>query len=163
MSPDPVLTAPAIIQFHIAVALIALVLGPVALWRNRRDRLHKIIGYIWVTAMTAVAVSAFLIPSHFSSVGLGPIHLLAAYALVGLWVAMAAIFRGDIKTHRETMMNLYVRGIALAGAFNFLPGRSVQRALIPEAEVLGYAIIAAALIWAFGAPLLALIGSRRTV
>ena len=38
---------------------------------------------------------------------------------------------------------------ALAGAFNFQPGRTMQQALIPGAEPVGYAIIAAVLVWAF--------------
>ncbi|MFK7875047.1 MAG: DUF2306 domain-containing protein [Paracoccaceae bacterium] len=149
MSLDPFLAASWQIQIHVVLALIALILGPVALWRKRRDRMHKMIGYIWVVSMTLASLVSFAIPSHFSPIGFGPIHLLSIYGLSGIYVAMRAIYRRDIRLHKEVMENLYVRGVALAGAFNFLPGRTTQRALLPDTPELGYVIIAAALIWAF--------------
>lgn len=153
MTFEPFLEASPAIQLHASAAFLALLLGPVALWRKRRDRVHKVVGYTWVVVMGLAALTAFAIPSHFTPIGLGPIHLLAVYALFGLYVAMRAIYRGNIREHKMTMENIYVRGVALAGAFNFLPGRTSQRALIPEAPELGYVIIAVVLIWAF-APLL---------
>jgi len=149
MTLDPVLTASPAIQIHIALASIALFLGPVALWRRRRDLVHRVVGYVWVLSLAGAAVGSLAIPSHFTPIGLGPIHLLSVYALWGLVVAMSAIWRGDVKTHRLTMQGIYVRGVALAGAFNFQPGRTMQQALIPGAEPVGYAIIAAVLVWAF--------------
>ena len=149
MSLDPFLEANLQIQLHVIAATLALFLGPIALWRRRRDRLHKVVGYIWVVAMGSAALIAFSIPSHFSPIGLGPIHLLAVYALWGIFVAMRAIYRRDIKEHKAVMENLYVRGLALAGALNFLPGRTSARALIPDSPELGYVIIAAVLLWAF--------------
>jgi protein-S-isoprenylcysteine O-methyltransferase Ste14 len=62
---------------------------------------------------------------------------------------MRAIYRRNISEHREVMQHLYVRGVMLAGAFNFLPGRTAQRSLIPETPELGYVIIAAVMVWAF--------------
>ena len=152
MTLEPFLEAGPVIQMHVVTATLALVLGPFALWRKRRDRVHKVLGYTWVTAMTAAALSALAIPSHFTPFGAGPIHLLALYALWGLHIAMRAVWRRDITEHRLVMENIYVRGLALAGALNFLPGRSTQRSLIPETPELGYVIIAVVLIWAF-APL----------
>ncbi|MGR3433300.1 MAG: DUF2306 domain-containing protein [Shimia sp.] len=149
MTLAPFLAAAPAIQIHAALALVALLTGPLALWRRRRDRLHKAVGYVWVVAMGGAALSAFAIPSHFSPIGLGPIHLLSVYALTGLWQAMRAIFRRDVATHREVMANMYVRGVCLAGAFNLLPGRTSARALIPDAPWIGYAVIAAVCLWAF--------------
>ena len=45
MSFDPLLTAPFQIQLHVGFAVIAIVLGPIALFRTRRDRIHRITGY----------------------------------------------------------------------------------------------------------------------
>lgn len=149
MSLAPYFQASSIIQFHVFFAAIALFLGPFVLWRRRRDPVHKIAGYIWVVAMGTAAGSALFIPSHFSPIGLGPIHVLSLFTFWGLYVAMAAIFRRDIKTHEETMKNLYARGVCLAGAFNFLPGRTTQRALIPEYEWVGYIVISLVVVWAF--------------
>ena len=73
---------------------------------------------------------------------------------------MRAIYRRDIVEHRMVMENIYVRGLALAGAFNFLPGRTTQRSLIPDTPELGYVVIAAAIIWAF-VPLIRAKRARR--
>ncbi len=149
MSFAPVIEAGFVIQLHIVSALIALVVGPFALWRKRRDRVHKVLGYIWVTSMGFAALISFAIPSVFSPIGFGPIHLLSIYGLYGLWVAMRAIFRKDVVLHKTVMENVYVRGLALAGALNFLPGRTSARSLIPETPEIGYVIIAVVVIWAF--------------
>ncbi len=118
----PFLDAPGIIQAHVVFALAGLILGPVALWRKKRDLLHKCVGYAWVLAMTAVAISALFIKSHFSPIGLGPIHLFSIFTLWGLHDAMKAVYRKDIRTHEAVMKNVYVRGLCLAGAFNFCLG-----------------------------------------
>ncbi len=162
MSLDPFLTASLQIQMHVMTAFLALCLGPVVLWRKRRDRVHKTLGYIWVVAMGSAAIISFWIPSHFTPIGFGPIHLLSLYGLSGLYIALRAIYRRDIATHKQVMENLYVRGVALAGAFNFLPGRSTQRSLIPDTPELGYVIIGAVLIWAFVPVFRSAAGNRRT-
>lgn len=149
MALEPILDASLTIQLHMALAFIALISGPAVLWRSRRDRIHKSFGYIWVTGMGGAALSGLLIPSHFSPIWFGPIHLFSVYALYGIWVAMRAIYRRDIRTHETVMRNMYVRGLCLAGAFNFLPGRTTARALIPDAQWLGYVVIGGVLIWAF--------------
>ncbi|MEO0357930.1 MAG: DUF2306 domain-containing protein [Pseudomonadota bacterium] len=152
MTLTPYLQAPVIVQIHVLLAATALFIGPFVLWRTRRDRLHKALGYVWVLGMGGAAISALFIKSHFTAIGLGPIHLLSLYTLWGIYIAMAAIFRRDVKTHRDTMQAMYVRGLCLAGAFNFLPGRSTQRALIPDHEWIGFVVIGVTLVWAF-APL----------
>ena len=144
---EPLLTAAPIVLTHTALALIALLLGPFVLWRNARDRVHKVLGYVWVSALTGAALVSFGITSPFTPLGLSPIHLLSVYALYGLWVAMRAIWRRDIALHRHVMQALYVRGVALAGAFNFLPGRTMQRTLIPDVPEAGYAIIGIVALW----------------
>lgn len=143
MTLDPLLNAAPLIQFHAGSALLAIALGPVAIHRARRDRLHKAVGYVWVLAMLSVALSAFLIPSFgLAVVGhLGPIHLLAMLALVSLWQGMRAILRGDVRAHRLAMRGLYYQGLAIAGLVNFLPGRRVNRAVFPEHPELGLVVI----------------------
>ena len=141
MTLAPFLVQPLEIQLHLAGALVALVLGPFALWRRRRDRLHKILGYAWVSAMALAVASSLFIESHWSPIFFGPIHLLTLYAGYGLWEGMRAILRGDVPTHRATMQALYCRGLLIAGAFAFLPGRTMQELLLPEAPQAGYLLI----------------------
>lgn len=141
----PFLTAPLPVQVHIVAALLALILGPFALYRQRRDRTHKVIGYVWVTAMSVLAVGSFLIPSHFTPVGIGPLHGFAVLTLWSLWAGVRAAIARDINRHQTILRSLYSNGLILAGAFTFLPGRTLNRMLFGEPSQLGWLVIAALL------------------
>ena len=143
MTLSPILSAPALIQFHMACALIALVLGPFVIHRAPRDRFHKIAGYVWVISMTCVAVSSLFIPSFGLKVigHLGPIHGLAFLALWSLWTGMYSIYKRDIARHKAALKGLYWQGLAVAGLVNFIPGRAVNRALFPETPMMGVGVI----------------------
>lgn len=141
----PFLTAPLPVQAHIVAAFLALILGPFALYRRRRDRTHKVIGYVWVTAMSVLAVGSFLIPSHFTPVGIGPLHGFAVLTLWSLWAGVRAAIARDINRHQAILRSLYSNGLILAGAFTFLPGRTLNRMLFGEPSQLGWLVIAALL------------------
>ncbi|MBV0914000.1 DUF2306 domain-containing protein [Anianabacter salinae] len=160
MTFDPLLDAPLHIQLHTAAATLALVLGPMAILRPRRDRLHKSLGYVWVAAMAFTALSSFAI-GNFGVIGpVSPIHLLAVLVLWSLWRAMRAILAGNVRLHRVIMQNLYWKGLLIAGLFNFLPGRTLSRALLPDTPEAGWAVIGAGLALIF-APELRRIGLFR--
>lgn len=145
MTFAPYLTAEPHIQFHIATAILALCIGPVVLYRKRRDRVHKIIGYTWVTLMALVALSSFLITS-FGIVGpFSPIHLLALWTLWSLYLAIKHVVAGNIAMHRLVMRNLYWYGLIIAGLFNFLPGRSTNAPFFDGREELGLWVLGAGL------------------
>ena len=69
MSLAPFLDAPFIIQLHIALALPALILGPFALFRTRRDIWHKAAGYGWIVLIVGVSVTGLMIPSNIAIIG----------------------------------------------------------------------------------------------
>jgi uncharacterized membrane protein len=143
MTLTPFLTAPVPVQLHTIAALLALVLGPVALYRKRRDRLHKITGYAWMLAILVAALSSFAI-TNFALIGpFSPIHLLSVLALWSLWRGLVTIRAGQVAAHRRTLGNLYWRGLVIAGLFNFLPtGRLANQVVFPEAPHLGWYVIA---------------------
>ncbi|WP_425071108.1 DUF2306 domain-containing protein [Sagittula sp. S175] len=142
MQIQPFLDAGLVVQVHAVAATWALVTGPFVLWRQRRDRLHKVGGYLWVLAMALAAGSSFWI-NGFAMIGpFSPIHLLAVLALGSLWFGMRAILRGDVRAHQRAFRNLYLRGVLVAGLFNFLPGRVVNRMFLGEAPEQGYTVIA---------------------
>lgn len=142
MSPEPYLSAPPVIQIHAAAAFVALVLGPWVIHRQRRDRLHKTMGYVWITGMATAALSSFAIHS-FPVVGpFSPIHLLACLALWSIYRGIAAAVQGDIRTHREVFRSLYWYGLVIAGLVNFLPGRTTNRTFFGEDGHLGWVVIA---------------------
>lgn len=151
MTLTPILTASPLIQAHILAALPALLLGPLALFRTRRDRAHKVLGYVWVVSMAALAVTGLFIPSRIPLVlHMGPIHALSFLTLWSLWRAMRAIWRGDIAAHRRTMQQLWFAAIGVTGLFTLAPGRVMHRAVFGAVEPAGWLVIAiglAALAW----------------
>lgn len=150
MTLDPLLTAPLAVQLHVAFALVALPVGPIVLFRTRRDQLHKTLGYLWVVAMAGLALSGLWIESRFPVLGrFGPIHLFSLYALWGLAQGLWLIRRRDAAGHRAVMQSVWFGAIGLAGLFTLLPGRVMNRVLfgeMPEVGILAVAIGMAVLI-----------------
>lgn len=140
MTLTPLLTAAPVIQFHVVCALTALILGPFALY-GRKSRSHKIVGYVWVTAMVGLAVSSFFIHSFPVLGPFSPIHLLSLFALWSIFEAMRHVFAGRIALHRLVMRNLYWYGLIVAGLFNFLPDRTINRTLFPGTPEAGWVVM----------------------
>lgn len=155
----PILTASPFIQLHIFAAVTALILGPAVLYRRRRDLLHRRLGYVWVGAMAILAISSFGIPSHFTPIGLGPLHGFAVVTLWSLWAGVRHAIRGNRDAHEAVFRSLYTNGLLIAGAFTFLPGRTMNRAMFGDASDWGWAVIAAVLV----VVLLRVLASRSTL
>jgi uncharacterized membrane protein len=118
-----------LIAVHMTAALIAIAIGPVAIWARKgrllRPKVHRAFGYAWVTLMIVTALSAIFISgeglAHF--MGFGFIHLLIPVTLGNLFVAFRYLAKGNIAGHRKTMMRIYVGACVVAGVFTFMPGR----------------------------------------
>ncbi len=147
MSFQPILTAPVQIQVHLVFAVIALCTGPFALYRKRRDRVHKITGYAWVTAMVGLAVTGLFIHSNFPIVGrFGPIHLFSFLTFWGCYHGVMEARRGNIRGHQATMENIWYSAIGVTGLLNLMPGRTLNRALFGEPSLWGLALVALGLL-----------------
>lgn len=117
-----------VIAIHLSLALAAVAIGPVALWARRRStrpRLHRAMGYAWVTCMSGAALSAVFIRDttlpNWS--GYTPIHLLIPVTFYGLFKGLRAIARGQISEHRHTMQWVYICACVVTGLFTLLPQR----------------------------------------
>jgi uncharacterized membrane protein len=97
--------------------------------------------------MAVLAVSVFAIPSQFSPIGFGALHSFAVLTLWSLWVGLAYAIRRNIVAQEAVFRSLYSIGLLIAGVFNFLPGRTINRMVCGGPSDLGWIIIAAALIW----------------
>jgi uncharacterized membrane protein len=121
MSLAPVLASPAVMQFHLAAAMLALGLGSAIIVMRKGTAAHHRIGWLWAGAMTAVALSSFaiksLMPGHFS-----PIHILSIITLIALPAGIWLRRRGNLKAHAITMISTFA-GLVIAGAFTLVPGR----------------------------------------
>lgn len=118
-----------VIAIHLAAALAATAIGPLALWARlgtcQRPRLHRAAGYAWVTLIVATAVSALFIRDFRlpNLAGYTPIHLLIPFTVGQLFFSFRALLRGNIEGHRKSMQGLYIGACLVAGAFTLLPGR----------------------------------------
>ncbi len=140
------LAAPLYIQIHAISALYALGIGPLAIYRKRRDIWHKTIGYSWIIAMVSTAISSFWI-SSFGIIGpFSPIHLLSIWTLFVVVRAINFARVGKIIAHAEMLRWLYWGGLWVAFALNFLPGRMSNRIVFGRDEAEVTAIIAILLV-----------------
>jgi uncharacterized membrane protein len=119
--------APMVVQTHVAFAVLAIVLGPIALFRKRRDIWHRITGRLWILAMLCLAGSSFWIHSIRLIGPFSPIHILSIVTLFSLFFGLRAAMRGDALTHGRIMCALYMQALIGAGIFTFLPGRMMNR------------------------------------
>jgi len=152
MTLTPLWSLPFDVALHLAAALLAILLGPLALYRRRRDSMHKLLGYAWVLSMVLTALSSFSLSAEILPIygGFGPIHLLSVWVLWSLWVGVQAIRAGGMRRHQAVMRGLYWGGLMIAGLFTLMPGRVLSRVLFPEQPEAGYVAIAlgaVALVW----------------
>jgi uncharacterized membrane protein len=110
------------IKLHIAAAIPAFGIGLIILLRPKGTGFHKTLGWSWVIAMGATAISSFFI-TGLNGNNLSIIHLISGWTVVALPMALFAIRRVDVKAHRSTMTGIYVGGLLVAGALTFIPGR----------------------------------------
>ncbi|MFT5743932.1 MAG: putative membrane protein [Paracoccaceae bacterium] len=121
---------------------MSIALGPVVLYRTRRDRLHKIAGYIWISATLTVATTSRFI-SHFAVIGpFSPIHGFALLTYWSVYTGIPHIFAKRIAAHRAVLRSLYWNGLLIAGLANFLPGRTMNTVFFEGLGALGWGAIA---------------------
>src|SRR5580700_4995444 len=123
MTLAPLLQAIPAIQIHAFAAMTAFVLGVVQLAAPKGTLPHRTLGWIWVTLMVVVSVTAFFIHQLRIWGPWSPIHLLAIFTLIMLPVGVLAAHRHAVKRHRLTMIGIFVGALVIAGLFTLVPGR----------------------------------------
>ena len=123
MTLAPLLNASPAIQFHAVAAMGAFVLGVVQLSAPKGTLPHRTVGWIWVTLMLVVSISAFFIHQLRIWGPWSPIHLLAIFTLVMLPIAVWRAHKHEVAQHRRAMLGLFLGALVIAGLFTFLPGR----------------------------------------
>lgn len=111
-----------VIQAHLAGVALALLIGIVLLIGVKGSLTHRVLGWTWVIAMMAAAVSSLFIRminhGHFSF-----IHLLSGWTIIALPMGVAFARRHKVKMHARMMTGLFTGGLILAGLLAFTPGR----------------------------------------
>ena len=123
MTLAPLLQANAAIQVHAFAAMAAFAFGVVQLAAPKGTLPHRVVGWLWVTLMSIVSVTAFFIHTIRLWGPWSPIHLLAIFTLVMLPIAVWAAHRHAVDRHRRAMIGLFFGALVIAGAFTLVPGR----------------------------------------
>ena len=126
MTLAPLLQAAPRIQVHAFAAMAAFALGLVQLAAPKSTLPDRMLGWIWVTLMLVVSVTAFFVHQIRLWGPWSPIHLLAIFALVMLPVAVSAARRHAVERHRRAMIGIFVGAQVIAGLFTFAPGRVIH-------------------------------------
>lgn len=123
-APDMALfaTVPPQVKFHIVAAVAAFAIGVAILLRPKGSRLHKTLGWAWVIAMGATAISSFFI-TGLNGNSLSFIHLISGWTVVALPLGIYAVRNKQVLMHKRAMTSLFVGGLVIAGALTFIPGR----------------------------------------
>jgi uncharacterized membrane protein len=117
------------ILVHIAAALVALVVGMVQLLGPKGTGIHRLLGWTWVVAMAVTALSALFI-RQINDGAFSLIHLLSAFTLIALPMAVHAARTHDVGRHARDMRSLFAGALILAGVLALLPGRLIWAVLI---------------------------------
>ncbi|MGO9947284.1 MAG: DUF2306 domain-containing protein [Steroidobacteraceae bacterium] len=123
MSLAPLLQAGFAIQLHAFAAMTAFALGIVQLTAPKGTIPHRTIGWIWVTLMVGVSISAFFIHRIRLWGPWSPIHLLAIFTLVMSPIAVLRARRHQVAQHRLAMIFIFFGALVIAGLFTLVPGR----------------------------------------
>lgn len=129
MSLSPLFNAPLVVQLHAFAAMAALLLGIVQLAAPKGTLPHKALGWVWVVLLLAISVSSFWIQGHSFRLWRtwSPIHLLSIFAPIMLIVGVVSARRGNIVSHKITMISIFIGALVIAGAFTLVPGRIMHR------------------------------------
>ncbi len=131
MSLAPYFAETAHVQVHLVAALVALGLGATVLLLPKGTGLHRALGRCWAALMLVVAVGSFWITGIAGKGNWSVIHLLSAWTVLSLAVAIWAIRTGRRRLHARFMVGVFV-GVIGAGLGALLPGRLISM-------ILGYA------------------------
>lgn len=119
---DQVALVPITYPIHFGTLAIALALTPMLLLRTKGDRLHRILGYMWITAMVTTAIDTFFI-KDINGGQFSPIHLLSVLTLYVSWRIVASARKGDHVAHRKHIHGIVIGALLIAGTFTFMFNR----------------------------------------
>jgi uncharacterized membrane protein len=113
---------------HLAAVVPAVAIGVAQLFMTKGTRLHKVMGWAWVSAMLVAVIASFWIMEIRKGAGLSVIHLLSAWTLVSISLAIWYIRRGNVRAHKGFMLGT-LAGLAGAGLGALAPGRFLAKFL----------------------------------
>ena len=109
---------PSFVWAHIATIVTAVTLTPVMLLRRRGDRLHRRLGWVWVSAMALTALFTFGIRG-INAGSLSFIHILSAWTLIQVPLIVWHARNHNHRGHRNAVRGMVGGALLIAGVFTF--------------------------------------------
>ncbi|WP_295625565.1 DUF2306 domain-containing protein [uncultured Corynebacterium sp.] len=110
------------ILVHVTAAFLVLVLGPVNIFRPRRDQVHRMLGRTWVLLMYVNCGASFFFGLED---GFGFLHFLSIFTAVAVTVGVVHIRRGNVSAHRGCMVGSYIGTLIAFGFAALVPERLI--------------------------------------
>lgn len=106
---------------HIIPGTVFMLLGPlqfITTIRNRWPKIHRWSGWAFITAGLVTAITAITVNLVFPLVG-GlfkslAVYIFSAYQIIALLIALQAILRRNIKSHRAWMIRSFAIGLSVS-------------------------------------------------
>ena len=127
MTLAPLLSAPAVIQFHAAFAFAAIGLGVTQFLAPKGTFSHRTLGWAWASLMILVAGTSFFIHTIRTWGPWSPIHLLSLFTLAVVPLAVMRARQHDIRRHRQAMIWIFTLALIVTGFFTLAPGRIMNK------------------------------------
>ncbi|MDF1733411.1 MAG: DUF2306 domain-containing protein [Minwuia sp.] len=99
-------------QLHVTVAIIAILIGAMQIFRRKRGRAHRLLGRAWVATIAVAALSSFFLRDMTG--GFNYLHGLAVFVLVSLALGVWRARQGRHTEHALFMINTW-GGLVTAG------------------------------------------------
>lgn len=127
MNISAVTNASPAIQIHLAVAVLALILGCLMWARKKGTKSHKMIGRAFVGLMVLAALSAVFINqiNPDGPFGFSLIHIFVPITLISSWHVVSSARSKKFKAHQKHVRNLFFFALLIPGFFSFMPGRTM--------------------------------------
>lgn len=119
-----------LVYLHLATILPAFVIGTYLLVTKKGTGRHRALGKGYMALMLTTALITLAMPAEVGPTVLdrfGFIHLLSLLVLVSVPIAYIAAKKSNVFLHGFCMINLYVGGLLIAGAFTVMPGRLMHQ------------------------------------
>ena len=103
---------------HLFTIVLAVGLTPVMLLRRRGDRLHRALGWVWVSAMMLTALLSFNL-RVINNGSFSIIHLLSVWTVIQVPIIVWTARTHNVKRHRRAVRGMVIGALLVAGFFTF--------------------------------------------
>lgn len=121
------MTYQSLMYLHLATIVPCIFIGGILLIIKKGTPFHVVSGRVYMILMILTSLIALLMPAHVGGYKLfnhfGWLHIFSVVTLVTVPRSYWAIKSGNVKSHKWSMILLYVGAILIAGSFTLMPGR----------------------------------------